>query len=49
VVSGESQHEKEGAGSGDWVYLKDGSTLTALLKKEVALDLGTEEFSAGEP
>jgi frataxin len=49
VVSGESMHEKEGAGSGAWVYLKDGSTLTGLLKKEVSIDLETEEILAGEP
>jgi hypothetical protein len=36
--------EKEGTGSGAWVYLKDGSTLASLLKKEVKIDIETEEI-----
>jgi frataxin len=39
VVTGESMHEKQGAGSGDWVYLRDNSTLTGLLKKELGIDV----------
>jgi frataxin len=29
---------KEGSGNGDWVYLRDGSTLTDVLRKELGLD-----------
>ncbi|KIX09091.1 iron donor protein CyaY [Rhinocladiella mackenziei CBS 650.93] len=47
VVSGAGQHEKEGSavGSGDdgaggrWIYLRDGSGLSELLKKEIGLEL----------
>jgi len=39
VIAGEGMNEKEGAGQGDWVYLRDGSSLAALLKKELAVDL----------
>lgn len=49
VVTGESMHEKEGAGMGDWVYLRDGSTLVRLLKREVAIDLEVDDLSIAEP
>lgn len=42
VVMGESQHQKQGTGEGpvgNWVYLRDGSTLPGLLRKEVGVDL----------
>ena len=32
-------HQKEGSGSGDWVYLRDGTSLTQLLKKELGIDV----------
>jgi len=32
-------HEKEGCGSGDWVYLRDGTTLSELLRKELGVDV----------
>jgi frataxin len=32
-------HEKEGAGLGAWVYLRDGTTLDSLLKKELGVDM----------
>lgn len=32
-------HEKEGSGSGEWKYLRDGSSLTELLRKEIGVDL----------
>jgi frataxin len=43
VVSGESMHEKEGAGSGAWVYLRNGTTLDSLLKKELGVDMEHDE------
>ena len=46
VVSGESMHQKEGAGSGDWIYLRDGTSLTAVLRKELGITVGEE---SGQP
>jgi len=39
VVLGESQNEKEDGGKAEWVYLRDGSTLSNLLEKEVGVNL----------
>jgi frataxin len=39
VMLGEGQHEKEGSGRGDWVYLRDQSTLADVLLKELQVDL----------
>ena len=39
VVDGESMHEKEGGGQGDWVYLRDGSRLTEICRKELGFTL----------
>lgn len=51
VLDGEGQHEKEGSGEGEWVYLRDGSNLTELLRREIGIivDLhghGTEETAS---
>jgi frataxin len=43
VVTGESMHQKEGSGSGDWIYLRDHSRLSELLRKEVGVELGVSE------
>ena len=46
VLVGEGMEEKEGGGEGSWVYLRDGSSLTDLLRKEdgITVDLhGHEE------
>lgn len=32
-------NQKEGAGVGEWIYLRDGTSLTTLLKKEVGVDV----------
>ncbi|KAI9768550.1 MAG: Mitochondrial chaperone Frataxin [Geoglossum simile] len=42
VVVGEGQHEKEGGGSGDWVYARDGVTLGDVLRKEVGVIVQVE-------
>jgi len=42
VISGEGMHDKEGSGSGDWVYLRDGSTLSDLIRKEIGVAVGVE-------
>jgi len=39
VVSSEGQDSKEGTGEGEWIYLRDGSSLHELLLKEVGIDL----------
>jgi frataxin len=43
VVSGESMHEKEGGGEGDWVYLRDGTSLTDVIRKELGVELGRSD------
>jgi len=42
VVTGEGMNQKEGAGQGDWVYMRDGTSLTELLRKEVGVSVGME-------
>ncbi|KAI4719595.1 frataxin [Aureobasidium sp. EXF-10727] len=42
VILGESQQQKEGAASGDWIYLRDKTSLTTLLRKELGLTVGEE-------
>ena len=37
VLEGEGMHEKEGGGEGDWIYLRDGSSLTDILAKELGI------------
>ncbi|KAF2994979.1 Mitochondrial chaperone Frataxin [Curvularia kusanoi] len=38
VVLQEGQNAKEGTGEGDWVYLRDGTSLTDILRKELGID-----------
>jgi frataxin len=38
VVAQEGMDFKEGSGQGDWVYLRDGSSLTEILRKELGVD-----------
>ncbi len=38
VLYSEGQHQKEGTGSGDWVYLKDAMSLSDLVKKELGVE-----------
>ncbi|KAL1600876.1 Mitochondrial matrix iron chaperone [Nothophoma quercina] len=38
VVLQEGQNAKEGGGSGDWVYLRDGTSLTDIIRKELGID-----------
>lgn len=47
VIKGEAMHQKEGGGHGDWIYLRDGTSLTELLMSEVgiAVDLHGHEES----
>jgi frataxin len=51
LLSGEGQQQKGGTGldvegdlrGGSWVYLRDGSTLTDLLRRELDVRMGGEE------
>ena len=43
---------KEGGGVGDWVYLRDGSSLTDLLNKEMGITVhrhGEKDSEAPQP
>jgi frataxin len=40
VVTGESMNQKEGSGLGEWIYLRDGSKLSDLLRKEIGVEIG---------
>lgn len=42
VVLGEGQDQKEGGGKGEWMYLRDGSTLSDLMRKEIGIDLSAK-------
>ena len=44
VVSGESISDKGGAGRGSWVYLRDGTTLDSVLKKELGVDMELDDL-----
>lgn len=52
-MAGDSMHQKEGGGRGDWVYLRDGTSLTELLRKELGISVdvhheeGVTEAAAG--
>jgi frataxin len=55
LVKGEGQDQKEGTGidvegdlrGGQWVYLRDGSSLTQLLKKELDVQMNSGDDDAG--
>ncbi|KAI6823655.1 hypothetical protein KC332_g8648 [Hortaea werneckii] len=51
VVANESMHHKEGGGAGDWIYLRDGSSLTELLRKEcgISMDVDGEAEATKKP
>ena len=36
---GEAQNQKEGGGKGEWIYLRDGTSLSKLLENELSIDL----------
>ena len=39
VLFGEGMDQKEGGGSGEWVYIRDGTTLSELLRKEIGMEV----------
>jgi frataxin len=47
VVMGEGMDEKQDSGTGDWIYLRDGSSLNELLRKEIGVNVADQDV-AGE-
>jgi frataxin len=47
VILGEGQHEKQDTATGDWVYLRDGTTLSDLLTEEIGVDLSLSDAELG--
>ncbi|KAF2090250.1 Frataxin [Saccharata proteae CBS 121410] len=43
VIQGEGMTQKEDGGVGDWIYLRDGTSLTDLIRKELGVDLGVPD------
>lgn len=43
AVIQEGQDHKQGGGNEDWVYLRDGSSLTEILRKELGVDLSADD------
>jgi frataxin len=43
VIAQEGMNSKEGSGQGDWVYMRDGSSLTEILRKELGVDLSVDD------
>ena len=41
-VVGDSQGDKEGTGSGHWIYARDGSSLDEVLLEEIEVDLARQ-------
>ncbi len=39
VIIGDGQDQKQDTAVGDWVYLRDGSTLNDLLAEEIGIDV----------
>ena len=39
VVLGDGQNEKEGTAAGNWIYLRDRSSLNDLIRDEMGVDL----------
>lgn len=48
AVVGEGQDQKGGTAAGDWIYLRDGSTLNDLFLEELAVDLSMPQPNYGE-
>ncbi|XXG96916.1 hypothetical protein Hte_003207 [Hypoxylon texense] len=48
VILSEGQDQKQDTGEGDWVYLRDGSTLSELLLKETGVVMGQSGAESAE-
>jgi len=38
-------NQKEGAGTEEWIYLRDGTSLTEILRKELGVQRANDEVS----
>jgi len=43
VVLQEGMNDKEGTGMGEWIYLRDGASLTELIRKELGVEVGIDD------
>ena len=48
VILGDSQNEKEGTGAGEWMYLRDNSTIDELFLEELDIDVNSPVVNFGE-
>jgi len=48
VIFGEGQDQKEGTGTGEWIYLRDGSSLNDVFMEEIGVDLSMPTAHYGE-
>ncbi|KAM0330871.1 hypothetical protein ACHAQA_003827 [Verticillium albo-atrum] len=48
VILGESFNEKEGTGAGNWIYMRDGSTLGDVFLKELDVDFSLAPSTYGQ-
>ncbi len=48
VVIGDGQHQKEGTAAGDWIYLKDKTSMNALFLAEIGIDVSMPIPKYGE-
>jgi len=39
TIQGEGMNYKEGSGEGEWIYIRDGSSLEEILRKELGLSV----------
>jgi len=48
VIFGDGQNQKEGTGMGQWIYLRDGSSLNDVFMEEIGVDLSLPTGHYGE-
>jgi frataxin len=48
VILGDGQHEKQDTACGEWLYLRDNTTMAELLREEIGIDLRMPVGDYGE-
>ena len=48
IVIGEGMHQKQESGVGDWIYMRDGSTLNELLRKEIGVNAAGKDVAGAD-
>ena len=48
VILGDGQHEKQDTACGEWLYLRDNTTIAELLREELGIDIRMTVGSYGE-